>query len=175
MNNEGVSDWSCQVEAIYHEQSRELWALFYAHCCDAERAADAVQESFVRLFEQEPGEILDVRAWLLRVGRNWLRDVARHQKVKSRSLADPDLPKPPASKTPEELLSSQELQQQVRDGLDELREEDRTALILRYSLGWSSQKIADALESTPSAIDMRLSRARKRLGHWLENSGAHPE
>jgi len=71
--------WTCKVETVYREQGRELWALFYAHCCDPERAYDALQESFLRLQAYHGEPIRDVRAWLLRVGRNWLRDVARRK------------------------------------------------------------------------------------------------
>ena len=92
MSNKRSSEWPDQIETVYREQGRELWALFYAQCCNAERASDALQESFVRLHEQRNGTpIRDMRAWLLQVGRNWLRDVARRHKVLLDILTEVDL------------------------------------------------------------------------------------
>jgi RNA polymerase sigma factor (sigma-70 family) len=165
-----ASAWSADVEAVYRHQARELWALFYAQCCDADRAFDAVQEAFLRLQQQDGTAIRDARAWLLRVGRNWLRDVARRQKVAARSSERLDHLAGTAD-DPHQSAVGAELQGQVRDALDQLRVDDREVLVLRYALGWSSQRIATVLESKAAAVDMRLSRARKRLAELLEHSG----
>ena len=46
------------LESLYRDQARELWALFYAYCGNAERAQDAVHESFLKL-QQQTEEIRD--------------------------------------------------------------------------------------------------------------------
>src|SRR3990172_5867672 len=85
------------AETVYRSHGRELWALFYAHCCDPEQARDALQEAFVKLCQHRGPAIVDHRAWLLTVGRNWLRDAARRKRVAARdsvlldSLPGPDL------------------------------------------------------------------------------------
>ena len=165
----GVS-WSEKVEAVYRSRARELWALFYAQCCDADRAYDALQEVFLRLQQQNGTPIRDERAWLLRVGRNWLRDVARRQKVAARASERLDI-LPSGGVDPLQTAAGEEIQGRVREALDQLREDDREVLVLRYALGWSSQRIASVLESSAPAVDMRLSRARKRLGELLTQSG----
>ena len=174
MSNSRSPDWPQEIESIYRSQGRELWALFYAQCGDAESAYDALQESFTRLQEQNGEPILNHRAWLLRVGRNWLRDVARRQRIAAKptehleSIAD-------ETSEPAEDLVRDELHDRVREAMDLLKESDREVLVLRYSLNWSSQRIAEVLTSSPSAIDMRLSRARKRLGEILEKAGIRNE
>jgi RNA polymerase sigma-70 factor (ECF subfamily) len=168
------SAWSAEVESLYRSQARELWALFYVQCCDRERAHDAVQESFTRLHEQNGTTIRDKRAWLLQVGRNWLRDVARRQKVAARSVESldhlPDIDREPSS-----ILEHVELQSRVREGLNRLRTEDREVLVLRYALDWSSNRMSLALNISSAAIDMRLSRARRRLADILGNTGVGHE
>lgn len=159
-----------RLETLYRDQSRELWALFYAYCGNAERAQDAVHEAFLRLQQQNTEEIRDPRAWLLQVGRNWLRDQARR---KGNSVIRTDLldvhPGGPAE--PVANLLGDEQRDEVRAALQTLKEEDRQALILRYALDWSSQKIGETLGSSAAAVDMRLSRARQRLAHELEQRG----
>jgi RNA polymerase sigma factor CnrH len=161
--------WSAQVEQVYRAQGRELWALLYAQCNDADRAHDALQEAFTRLQEQNGTPIRDPRAWLLRVGRNWLRDVARRQRVAARPVGFLDDVVASGS-DPVAEAEHNELRQGVRDALAQLKTEDREVLVLRYGLSWSSQRIAQALDSTAPAIDMRLSRARHRLAEILKNT-----
>jgi RNA polymerase sigma-70 factor (ECF subfamily) len=166
--------WTERIEAVYVEQSRELWAMFYAHCGNADRAYDAVQEAFLRLQQQHEQNIQDMRAWLLQVGRNWLRDQARR---KINSVRQSDLLDSVNGNHPDPIagLIDEEQRGRVRQALLALREEDRQALVLRYALAWSSQRISETMGATPAAIDMRLSRARKRLAAELESLGVHYE
>lgn len=158
------------IERMYKDQGRELWALFYAHCSDPERAYDALQESFLRLQAYQGEPIRDVRAWLLRVGRNWLRDVAR-RKASSTRLTDRLDEQASGPSEPNTILEIRELRDEVRRALAELKQEDREVLVLRYAMGWSSNKIAITLDSSSAAVDMRLSRARRRLAAILEEAG----
>jgi RNA polymerase sigma-70 factor (ECF subfamily) len=66
-------------EALYERHSREVWALAYARRMDADAALDITQEAFLRLWKQwEEGEqIVNPRAWLLRVARNLAEDFAK--------------------------------------------------------------------------------------------------
>src|SRR5437667_11007932 len=66
-------------EALYERHSREVWALAYARWLNADLALDIMQEAFLRLWKQwEAGEeILNPRAWLLRVARNLAEDHAK--------------------------------------------------------------------------------------------------
>ena len=168
------SAWSAEVESLYRSQARELWALFYVQCCDRKRAHDAVQESFTRLHAQNGKTIRDKRAWLLQVGRNWLRDIARRQKVAARSVESLDH-LPDTDGEPSSLLEHVELQSRVREALSRLRAEDREVLVLRYALDWSSKQMSTALNISSAVIDMRLSRARGRLAEILGNTGVGHE
>lgn len=165
--------WTERIESVYREQSRELWALFYAHCGESERAYDAVQESFLRLQQQPAESVSDLRAWLLQVGRNWLRDQSRRKG--SRAAGFDGLDTADCDRSPLQSLIQEEHAVRVRHALRELAEEDRQVLVLRYALAWSSQRISDAVGSTPAAVDMRLSRARKRLAQELFKLGIHHE
>ena len=163
------ADADSPLGSLYRDQARELWALFYAYCGNAERAQDAVHESFLKL-QQQTEEIRDQRAWLLQVGRNWLRDQARRKvnsviKTDSLDINPADQPEPIAA------LLDNEQQEQIRDALQQLKEADREVLILRYALNWSSQRIGETLDTSAAAVDMRLTRARQRLADELEQLG----
>lgn len=158
------------IEAFYREHSRELWALFYSQCSDPDRAYDAVQEAFLRFFDYHGDPIRDPRAWLLRVGQNWLRDVARKKSNSCRLLpAMDEMAGSPVS--PESVMVGFEQQTEVRSALSEMNEDDRKVLVMKYALDWSTAKIATAMGSNAAAIDMRLSRARRRLAEILVERG----
>jgi RNA polymerase sigma factor CnrH len=174
MSDEQAATWSATVEAVYRSHCRELWALFYAQCNDADLAYDALQESFTRIQAYTGPPLRDMRAWLVRVGRNWLRDVARHRRVAAVPVdyLDETLGE---ARTPAAIAAHHELQDQVRAALDGLRPDDREVLVLRYALGWPSNRIAEILELSTTAVDMRLSRARKRLADILQQAGVDYE
>mgnify|MGYP000017622870 FL=1 len=158
------------LDALYREHHRELWAIFYSQCSDPERAYDAVQESFLKLHSYSGEVIRDPRAWLLRVGQNWLRDVARRKSSSCKLTATLDELSNDRF-APEDILSSDENRESIRDALLMMLEDDRKVLVMKYSLSWSSAQMARVMDCTAAAIDMRLSRARRRLAELLEDQG----
>lgn len=165
-----------EVEENFRRHGRELWAMFYAVCSDPERAWDALQHAFLKLQEQNGTPIHDPRAWLLQVGKNWLRDVARRREHAWRApqserwddVAGRELD-PAGSAARADLL------EHVRRLMSDLKPEDREVLVMRYALGWPSARIAETLGGSVQAIDMRLSRARQRLAVVLSAAGINAE
>lgn len=160
------------VETSFKEHARELWAMFYAMCGDPERAWDAVQHAFLKLQEQNGVAIHDPRAWLLHVGKNWLRDVARRRE-NSRRAPHVDGWDDVAhdERDPAGTAGRADLLNRVRRLMNELKTDDREVLILRYGLGWPSARIASNLGVSVQAVDMRLSRARQRFASLLAAAG----
>ena len=159
-----------QIEAFYRAHSRELWALFYSMCNDPERAHDAVQEAFVRLYDYHGQPVRDLKAWLLRVGQNWLRDAARRKSNSVRLLPGLD-DHTSSSLTADQKLQLSERQRQIRGALQQLNEDDRRVLVMKYSMDWSSAQMATVMDCSAAAVDMRLSRARRRLAEILNEQG----
>ena len=159
-----------EISQFYRKHSRELWALFYAMCSDPERAYDAVQESFLKYYDYQGEPVRDLRAWLLRVGQNWLRDVARKKSNSCRLL--PGLDDFAGQRnSAEDLLLMSERQEQIRGALSDLNEDDRKVLVMKYSMDWSAAQMATVMDCSAAAIDMRLSRARRRLAEVLVERG----
>ena len=158
------------LDELFRQHSRELWAIFYSQCSNSERAYDAVQESFLRIHSYQGETIRDPRAWLLRVGQNWLRDVARRKSSSTRLTPSLD-EMAPQPDTVNNLLMAEESRDTIRAALSEMIEDDRKVLVMKYALSWSSAQMAKVMDCTAAAIDMRLSRARRRLAELLEEQG----
>jgi RNA polymerase sigma-70 factor (ECF subfamily) len=168
------ADKAAEFEALYQRHSREVWALAYARWMNADTAMDIAQEAFLRLWKQwESGEeILNPRAWLLRVARNLAEDYAKSafrrngthppQTMNGVRSHDP---------LPLEQLEREETFGQLREVLEQLSKEDREILTFRYALDYDTNQIAEVLAIKPTAVHMRLSRARQRLADRLKAQG----
>ncbi|MCC9204999.1 RNA polymerase sigma factor [Arthrobacter sp. zg-Y769] len=56
----------------------------------------------------------------------------------------------------------------IHEALSRLRPDDREVLLLTYWDGFSSTEVSDLLNTSATAVRMRLHRARKALSHLLE-------
>jgi RNA polymerase sigma-70 factor, ECF subfamily len=170
----GHADHRDEFAMLYQRHSREVWALAYARWMNADTAMDITQEAFLRLWKQwETGEaIMNPRAWLLRVARNLAEDHAK-------SAFQRNGTHPPQTMNgvqghellPLERLEKAETFAQLRKGMDQLPSDDREILTLRYALDYNTETIAEMLSINPSAVHMRLSRARQRLAERLKAQG----
>src|SRR5215468_1762931 len=169
-----LRDRRAEFETLYERHGREVWALAYARWMNADTAMDITQEAFLRLWKQwEGGEpILNPRAWLLRVARNLAEDHAKSafrrngthppQTMNGVRSHDP---------LPLEQLEREETFGQLRAVLEQLAKPDREILTLRYALDYDTNQIAEVLAIAPTAVHMRLSRARQRLAERLKAQG----
>jgi RNA polymerase sigma-70 factor (ECF subfamily) len=161
-------------EAVYERHSREVWALAYARWLSADVASDIMQEAFMRLWKQwlEGGEILNPRAWLLRVARNLAEDYAKSSFRRNGTQAPQTMNGVQARGTlPLERMEQDETFGQLRDEMEKLPQGDREVLTLRYALDYNANQIAEFLDINPTAVHMRLSRARQRLAERLSAQG----
>ena len=163
-----------EFQKLYAAHGRAVWAVAYARSMNAETANDILQESFLRLWrEMQKGLVVrQMRAWLIRVARNLSEDVARGSFQRNGTFG-PEMFETIGSKTaqPDVRMETQELHQQIREGLQEIAPQDREILTMRYALDYEVPDIAKALELQPSAVHMRLSRARIRLAEILKSMG----
>ncbi len=157
-------------EVLYERHSREVWAVVYARWLNADLAMDLTQEAFYRLWKQwDQGEtILNPRAWLLRVARNLAEDHAKSAFHRN-GTSPPQFMNGVQAREPLPLerLEREEARAELRKELAALSEPDREILTLRYALDYDSNQIAELLSINPTAVHMRLSRARQRLAERL--------
>ncbi|HZR42866.1 MAG TPA: sigma-70 family RNA polymerase sigma factor [Ktedonobacteraceae bacterium] len=155
---------------------------------DYEAAADVTQDAFFAAFRaiQTYRGGSSFRAWLLRIGSNmacdhWRR-VQRRPAESLEALTEDEEPHAPnvlsalASSgpegNPEEMLLSQELQELIQQGLQQLPLDQRTAVVLCDIEGLSYEEVAQATQTTLGTVRSRISRGRVRLRNYLQ---AHQE
>ncbi len=157
-----------------------VYNLAYRMLNNSGEAEEAAQEAFVRAWTKlnmyDPKRKFST--WLLSITSNYCIDQIRKRRALLLSIDEP-LPPHPAltsdkAKGPEAQMASSEQQDLVQGLLQELPEEYRTAVILRYWQEMSYEEIAETTGSTISAIKSRLFRARKQLAEISIEKGILP-
>lgn len=131
---------------------------------DVDLARDVVQDTFIRLCEQEIGKVnINVKSWLFTVCRNRALDVLRKEKrtqpleeIRWQKVAGPGL-------QPDEKTLLDERTTQLFNYLEHLSERQREVVILKYQQGLSYEEIHRVTGLTTGNIGFILHTALKRL------------
>lgn len=142
----------------------------YRFLSDAHEARDVAQETFLRIFTRAGGYTPSgtFRAWAMRIARNLCLDHVR----KKRPLIVDELPEQADPDTPVHAAIREETARTLEAAVRALPESQRTALILRHNEGLRYDEIAQAMETTVSAVESLLVRARKGLRQSLAPGSA---
>lgn len=184
-NNKRQERRALNEESVWLEQARQgdkaafgkiieayqspVFNLAYRMLNNAKEAEEAAQEAFIRAYTRldsyNPQHKFST--WMLSITSNYCIDLIRKRRAILLSIDEP-LPPHPAlmsdkAKSPESQAMDNERQILVQQLLQELPEDYRQAVILRYWYEHSYEEIAEIMETTVSAIKSRLFRARKQL------------
>ena len=155
------------------------YALTLRMCKHPEDAAEAAQEAFLAAWQGLKffrGEA-SFSTWLYRLASNacvdLLRRESRHRTAAGPSLDDEGvyLDVADSAPSPHAIAESNELKQQIEEGLRTLSPEHREVLILREIHQLSYDEIAQALSLDSGTVKSRISRGRKQLRNFLLKSG----
>ena len=150
-----------------------------------EDAADAAQETFVRVFQNRSR--FDSRqrfsTWLYAIATNLVKDRYRHRSRHPQVSLDAENEAtgedfresvPEQKPTPSESLQGKERAEAIRKAVGQLPEELRAPLILSEYEELSHAEIGTVLNCSAKAVETRIYRARKqlreKLGWMLESS-----
>ncbi len=146
-----------------------VYNIAYRMLNNSGEAEEAAQEAFIRAWTRLDSydSKRKFSTWLFSITSNYCIDQIRKRRALLLSIDEP-LPAHPAltsdkEKGPEAVMASNEQEELVQALLQELPEEYRTAVILRYWQEMSYAEIAEVTNSSVSAIKSRLFRARKQL------------
>ena len=150
---------------------RASLAVAYSTTRDAASAADAVQEACLKAWHKRHSLADPERfaGWLLHIVRRCALDQIRSRKpVQALESTQEQGRGEEASRQ----VIRQESDERVRQALEELDDESRLAVVMRYYDNAPARDIAEILGCSPAAVDMRLKRARDRLRDRLADLNA---
>jgi len=173
-------DQDAFAEIMYSFQDA-VYNLCYRMLGESTEAEDATQEAFIRAYFnlERYDTSRSFKTWLLSITSNHCIDRLRKRRIKYLSLDEP-LPSGTALSLssdepgPETAAISNERGAHIQRLLDELKPDDRAAIVLRYWYDYSYIEIAETLDTTESAIKSRLFRARRQLADLFQDETGEP-
>lgn len=157
-----------------------VYNLAYRMLGNRGEAEEAAQEAFIRAYTKlhtfDPQRKFST--WMLSIASNYCVDLLRKRRALLLSLDQP-LPPHPALMSdradgPEAQTVDSERERMVQTLLEDLSEDYRQAVVLRYWYDLSYEEIAGVMDTTVSAIKSRLFRARRQLAELSMEQGMFP-
>jgi RNA polymerase sigma-70 factor (ECF subfamily) len=152
---------------LYRTHMRDLYSYAYYRIGNHHDAEDLVEQTFLQAYRhferaQRESNGRPLRPWLLRIAHNL---AANHYRYRSRrpqtSLEESEPVVAPHST--EDLVSGRDELARVLEGVKQLPDDRREALIMRFALGMDNREIARALGRTDGATKVLIHRAIKQL------------
>ena len=147
--------------------------LLYRHArgmgLDHDTSLDLVQDAFVRAFDRldDCREGAHYRAWLFRIGHNLCVDELRNV----RRLCVPMSTIAHVDQIEDERRDEDEMTLTLRAALERLPQALREAFLLKHDAGYTYDEVAVIIGVSPSAVKMRVHRARETLRAFLVAEG----
>lgn len=160
---------------------RPVFSIIYRMVRDREKAEDLAQETFVRTFNNldRYDRSYKFSSWLFKIAYNLTVDHLRRKVIKTISIhGSPDavtadqqeatsVTLESTEEAPDARLESLELADQLESAIGKLREEYRTAIILRHVEGRAYEEIAEIMDIPLGTVKTYIFRARRQLRQEL--------
>ena len=159
-------DTHAYEELVYAHQGI-AFRTAYVIAGNAADAEEAAQDRFVKAWRAlgRFREGAPFRPWLLQIvaneARNRRRSAGRRAHLALRAAAEE--PSGDAAPPPEASLLSAETRETLLAAVNELPDDQRTVIALRFFVGLSEQEVADALKLPTGTVKSRSARALERL------------
>jgi RNA polymerase sigma factor (sigma-70 family) len=163
-----------RVRELFERHHEPLLRYLQRFTGDADLAADAAQEAFVRLLRHQPSPDAE-RTWLFRVATNAARDTLRVRNRRRLLLlaGGGRVPHGDPAEPADAQVARERRRMVVREALASLRDRERAALLMRES-GFSHAEIAQAVGTTTKSVGTLLARALAHLQQRLQLDEVEP-
>lgn len=152
-------------QQLYELHVGRVYALCQRLLVDRQRAEDACQESFIKIWRQLPGFRGDssFTTWLHSIATRTAIDLWRSDRMLR--LVDDTEPDdcPATQQTPQEISAGVDMEQAIRN----LPPQARAVFVLFAIEGHTHQEIADLLNIAQGSSKAHYHRARQLLKEWL--------
>jgi RNA polymerase sigma-70 factor (ECF subfamily) len=156
-----------EFSELYRAHLRDVYSYAYYRVGNHHDAEDLTEQTFLqayRHFERAVNEShgRPLRPWLIRIAHNLAANLYRDRSRKPQTpIEDSDTLR--TTHTTEDLVEGRDELARILEGVKDLPDDRREALIMRFALGMDNREIARAMGRTDGATKVLLHRAIKQL------------
>jgi RNA polymerase sigma-70 factor (ECF subfamily) len=152
---------------LYRAHLRDVYSYSYYRVGNHHDAEDLTEQTFLQAYRhferaQRESDGRPLRPWLIRIAHNLAANLYRDRSRKPASSIE-ETDTLTALHTTEQLVEGRDQLSRVLDGVRQLPDDRREALIMRFALGMDNREIARALDRTDGATKVLIHRAIKQL------------
>ena len=161
---------------LYRSHLRDVYSYAYYRIGNHHDAEDLTEQTFLQAYRhfdraQRESHGRPLRPWLIRIAHNLAANYYRDRSRRPQTPID-DATVLTAPHDTEMLVEGREQLQQIIDGVRELPDDRREALIMRFALGMDNREIARALGRSDGATKVLLHRATRQLEGIVKQGAA---
>jgi RNA polymerase sigma-70 factor, ECF subfamily len=162
---------------LYRSHLRDVYSYSYYRVGNHHDAEDLTEQTFLQAYRhferaQRESEGRPLRPWLIRIAHNLAANYYRDRSRRPQTAID-DAPVLTALHDTEAVVEGRDELQRIIEGIEELPDDRREALIMRFALGMDNREIARALNRSDGATKVLLHRATRQLEEIVrEREGA---
>ena len=163
-----------EFSELYKAHLRDVYSYSYYRVGNHHDAEDLTTQTFLQAYRhfdraQRESHGRPLRPWLIRIAHNLAANLYRDRSRKPQSALDESMPVP-ATHTTEDLVEGREELAAILEGVQQLPDDRREALIMRFALGMDNREIARALGRTDGATKVLIHRAIRQLEEIIQAS-----
>jgi RNA polymerase sigma-70 factor (ECF subfamily) len=163
-----------QFSALYKAHLRDVYSYSYYRVGNHHDAEDLTEQTFLQAYRhferaQRESHGRPLRPWLIRIAHNLAANYYRDRSRKPQTALE-DAGVLQAAHTTETLVEHRDDLGRILDRIEDLPNDRREALIMRFALGMDNREIARALGRTDGATKVLLHRAIRQLEELVKES-----
>jgi RNA polymerase sigma-70 factor, ECF subfamily len=152
---------------LYRAHLRDVYSYAYYRVGNHHDAEDLTEQTFLQAYRHFERALREsngrpLRPWLIRIAHNLAANLYRDRSRRPQTAID-DTTILAAPHTTEELVEGRDELARILEGVAQLPDDRREALIMRFALGMDNKEIARALGRTEGATKVLIHRAIKQL------------
>ena len=166
---------------LYKAHLRDVYSYSYYRVGNHHDAEDLTEQTFLQAYRhferaQKESQGRPLRPWLIRIAHNLAANYYRDRSRRPQTNID-DESTLSTPHTTEGLVQDRDDLARILRGVQQLPDDRREALIMRFALGMDNREIARALERTDGATKVLLHRAIRQLEDIVkaDANGTGPE
>jgi RNA polymerase sigma-70 factor (ECF subfamily) len=152
---------------LYRAHLKDVYSYAYYRVGNHHDAEDLTEQTFLQAYRHFERAVAEsdgrpLRPWLIRIAHNLAANLYRDRSRKPQTpIEDTDTLR--TTHTTEDLVEGRDELARILEGVKELPDDRREALIMRFALGMDNREIARAMGRTDGATKVLLHRAIKQL------------